>query len=282
MPDARALLREPLLHFLLLGALLFLAYGWLNNAGFAAKDEIVVSRSQVDGLVTQFEKVWQRAPTAEERQALVESWVRDEIFYREAIAMGLEQDDPVVRRRLSQKIQFIMDTGADAGPPSDAELQGWLDEHADQYRVPATYTLRQHFFDPARHGESVDAIVAQAQRALTAGREVHGDPTMLPAALEGRAADVERAFGAEFEQALRTLPVGGWQGPVRSTFGLHLVELEARTESRAATLAEARPEIARDLLQARSEASQEAYYRRLRDKYAVRIEDDAESSAPAG
>jgi hypothetical protein len=276
------LLREPLLHFLVLGAFLFFAYGWLNRAGFTAKDEIVVSRSQVDGLVAQFGKVWQRAPTAQERQALVESWVRDEIFYREAIAMGLEQGDPVVRRRLSQKIQFIMDTGADAGPPTDTELQGWLEEHADRYRIPASYALRQVYFDPARQGDGVDAAVTRAQRALSAGQEVTGDPTMLPASLEGRAADVERTFGAEFEQALRTLPVGGWQGPVRSAFGLHLVELASRSDGRAATLAEARPEVARDLLQARSEASQEAYYRRLRDKYAVRIEDDAQAAAPAG
>lgn len=276
------LAREPLLHFLLLGALLFLAYGWLNRAGFTARDEIIVSRSQVDGLVAQFEKVWQRAPTAQEREALVESWVRDEIFYREAIAMGLEQGDPVVRRRLSQKIQFIMDTGADAGPPTDAELQAWLDEHSDRYRIPAAYALRQMYFDPARHGEELDAAIAQARRALAAGQDATGDPTMLPASLEGRAADVERTFGAEFEQTLRTLPVGGWQGPVRSTFGLHLVELASRSDSRAATLAQARAEVARDLLQARSEAAQEAYYRRLRDKYAVRVEDDALAAAPAG
>lgn len=278
----RRLLREPLLHFLLLGALLFLAYGWLNRAGFAAKDEIVVSQEQVEGLITQFEKVWQRSPTVEERQALIESWVRDEIFYREAIAMGLEQGDPVVRRRLSQKIQFIMDTGADAGPPTDAELQAWLDEHADRYRIPASYVFRQRLFDPARHGAGLDAAIAEARRALAAGDDAVGDPTMLPEALEGRAADVERAFGAEFEQALRTLPVGGWQGPVRSTFGLHLVEIASRTDGRAATLAEARPEIARDLLQARSEAAQEAYYRGLRDKYVVRIEDRAQAAAPAG
>ena len=278
----RRLLREPLLHFLLLGVLLFLAYGWLNRAGFAAKDEIVVSRSQVDGLVMQFEKVWQRAPTADERQALVDSWVRDEIFYREALAMGLEQGDPVVRRRLSQKIQFIMDTGAEAGPPTDAELQRWLDDHADRYQIPTGYALRQHFFDPARHGDGLDAAVEKARRALAAGSKVVGDPTMLPAALVGRSADVERAFGPEFEQALQTLPIGGWQGPVRSTYGVHLVELESRTDGRAATLADVRPEVARDYLQAASEAAQEAYYQDLLGKYAVRVEEDAQVSAPAG
>jgi len=278
----RRLLREPLLHFLLLGALLFLAYGWLNRAGLVAPDEIVVSRNQVEGLVMQFERVWQRAPTGEERQALIESWVRDEVFCREALAMGLEQDDPVVRRRLSQKVQFILDTGSDSAPPTDAELQGWLDERADQYRVEATYALRQAYFDPARHGERLEADMAEARRALQAGRATAGDATMLPGTLAGGAAEVERIFGAEFEQALRTLPVGDWQGPVRSAFGLHLVELASRTDSRPALLAEVRPEVARDLMQARAQAAQDAQYARLRSRYAIRIEDESAAATPSG
>jgi hypothetical protein len=273
------LLREPLLHFLLLGALLFLAYGWLNRAGLAAPDEIVVSRSQVEGLVMQFERVWQRNPTAEEREALVESWVRDEVFYREALAMGLDQDDQVVRRRLSQKVQFILDTGSESTVPTDLELQDWLDGHADRYRIEPTYSLRQVYFDPARHGERLDAVMAAAKRALAEGREAPGDPTMLPAAIEGGAADIERTFGAEFEQALRTLPVGAWHGPVRSAFGLHLVTLEARTDARPARLEDVRPEVVRDLMQARTEAAQDALYRDLRAKYAVRIKGDSTAAA---
>jgi hypothetical protein len=274
----RPLLREPLLHFLLLGALLFLAYGWLNRAGLSAPDEIVVSQSQVEGLVMQFERVWQRGPTTDERQALIDSWVRDEVFYREALAMGLEQDDPVVRRRLSQKVQFILDTGSQSAAPTDAELQAWLDAHADRYRVEPTYSLRQVYFDPARHGDGVAAALAKAQRALASGNVSVGDPTMLPAEREGRATEIERTFGPEFERALRDLPVGGWQGPVRSAFGLHLVELTARTDAREASLAEARPEVARDLMEARTESAQEALYENLRARYEIRIE----AEAPAG
>jgi hypothetical protein len=192
--------------------------------------------------------------------------------------MGLEQDDPVVRRRLSQKVQFILDTGSESGVPTDAELQAWLEANPERYRVEATYALNQHYFDPDRHGERIESIVAQAQRALAAGRPATGDPTMLPAELEGRATEIERTFGPEFELALRDLPVGGWQGPVRSAFGLHLVELTARTNAREASLAEARPEVARDRMEARAESAQEALYQGLRAKYAVRIEPEA----PAG
>lgn len=267
----RRLLREPLVHFLLLGALLFAAYGWLNGSGFGARNEILVTQPLVEGLVTQFERVWRRPPTAEERQTLIESWVRDEVFYREAIAMGLERDDPVVRRRLSQKVQFILDSGAPAAP-TEAELQRWLDEHADTYRLDPTYVLQQVFFDASRHGGNADAAVEAAKRALAANRKVAGDATMLPATLSGSASDVARNFGAEFETALRSLPVGSWQGPVRSSFGLHLVLLDGRTDGRLASLPEVRDAVARDLDQARAKAADEAYYRRLRDKYVVRIE----------
>ena len=276
----RGLVREPLVHFLLLGALLFVLYGWLNRQGFAAPDEILVSHQQVEGLVLQFERVWQRTPTAAERQALIDSWVRDEVYYREALAMGLERDDPVVRRRMSQKIQFILDSGAPAAP-TDAELQRWLDDHADKYRIEPSYALQQVYFDPARRGEKAESDVATALRALAGGRAVTGDSTMLPERLDGSATEVARTFGDEFESALRTIPVGSWQGPVESGFGLHLVRLEKREDGRVARLADVRDTVERDLLHAKAQAANDAYYESLRSKYAVRVEDEPQP-APGG
>jgi hypothetical protein len=275
----RRLLREPLVHFLLLGALLFAAYGWLNQGGFGARDEILVSKQQVEGLVMQFERVWQRPPTADEKQALVDGWVRDEVFYREALAMGLEQDDPVVRRRMSQKVQFIVDSGTDAAP-TDAELQRWLDEHADQYRREPSYAMQQVYFDPARHGDGTANTLEAARSALEAGENIAGDSTMLPAEIVGGASEVARSFGDEFERNLRQLPVGSWQGPVRSPFGLHLVRIRERDEGRPALLSEVRTDVARDLSNARAKAAGDAYYERLRAKYVVRIEDGSSASPP--
>jgi len=274
------LLREPLVHFLLLGALLFAAYGWLNAQGFTARDEIVVSRAQVDGLVTQFERVWRRPPTESEKQSLIDGWVRDEVYYREALAMGLEQDDPVVRRRMSQKLQFIVDSGRPAAP-TEAELQAFLDEHADQYRLAPRYVLRQVYFDPAKHADRTEAVVTDAMASLTRGGEVEGDPTMLPGWLAGDATDVSRQFGEEFEGSLRTLPVGSWQGPVRSGFGLHLVRIEERVDGKPAVLSDVRGEVERDFAHARTQAASEAWFERLRAKYVVRVEADAAPS-PAG
>ncbi len=277
----RRLLREPLVHFLGLGALLFLLYGWLQGGVLNAPDEIVVSRGQLQSLKAQFERAWQRPPTSQELQGLVDSWVREEIFYREGLAAGLDRDDPIVRRRVGQKVEFMIDATPTAAP-SDGELQAWLDANPDKYAVEARYSLRQVYFNPERHGTKLEAVVAAAQRALAAGARDVGDSTLLPAALTDAAAfEIEGQFGAEFAESLKTMPIGGWQGPVRSAYGVHLVELGSRTAGRPATLDEVRAAVERDLLQARSSAAKEAVYEKLLSKYKIRIESVSTTAATA-
>ena len=275
----RRFLREPLLHFLCLGAALFGLYGWLNRALPGAQNEIVVSRGQLQSLQAQFERVRQRAATPEELQGLLDNWIREEIFYREGLAMGLDRDDPVVRRRVGQKLEFILD-GMTPAAPSTEELQAWLDTHQAAYRIEATYSLRQVYFDPARHGKRLEAEMAAARRALELGESAAGDSTMLPESLQAaRAFEVVRIFGSDFTDALETLPVGAWHGPVRSGFGLHLVELTAHQVGRDATLEEVRAEVERDLLQARTREASDAFYERLRSNYTVRIESPGATAA---
>lgn len=275
----RRLLREPLVHFLGLGALLFLLYGWVRGGVLDAPDEIVVSRWQLESLQMQFQRVRQRLPTPEELQGLVDSWVREEVFYREGLAAGLDRDDPVVRRRVGQKIEFMMDVAPQV-EPTNAELQSWLDAHADRYTIEPRYSLRQIYFDPARHGKKIDETIAAALSALKARKPVAGDLTMLPAELDAAtASDIERQFGVEFAKSLKGLPVGGWNGPLRSEFGLHLVELSASDPGRPATLGEVRAGVERDLQEARSEAAKKAYYEELRAKYTVRVESGTAAKA---
>ena len=279
----KRLIREPLVHFFLLGAALFALYGWLNREGFNAPDEIVVSSGQIRNLREQFERVWQRAPTQEELRGLIDGWVREEIFYREALAMGLDRDDPVVRRRMTQKVQFIID-GATPAAPTTEELQAWLDEHPEKYAVEPTYSLRQIYFDPGRPKSDLEVDLAAARRALDRGQPVAGDSSMLPSTLTAASAsEVVRTFGSYFERELRGLQVGSWQGPLRSGFGLHFVELTARTAGRNATLEEVRTAVERDLLHARTQEANAAAYDRLRANYAVRIEGgDLAVAEPAG
>ena len=278
----RRLLREPLLHFLVIGALLFGVYGLLNRGSVGAPDEIVVSRGQMQNLRLQFERVWQRPATQQELQGLIDNWVREEILYREGVTLGLDRDDSVVRRRVAQKLEFIVESAAPA-PPTDVELQAWLDAHAGDYQIEPVYSLRQVYFDPARHGDRLDAAVTAAKRALAAGMPVDGDATLLPPSLDSASAhDVRRTFGDEFADALKTLPVHDWQGPVTSAFGVHLVTLAPHAPARAATLAEVRAEVQRDLAHARLQEANAAFYEKLRSKYAVRIETSEATGDPAG
>jgi len=279
----RRLLREPLLHFFLIGALMFGVYGWLHRDSLSSANEILVTRAQLQNLQLQFERVWQRSATKQELQGLVDNWVKEEIFYREGITMGLDRDDPVVRRRIGQKLEFILES-ATPPAPTDAELQAWLDAHHGDYEIEPTYSLRQVYFDPARHGARLEADMAAARRALQSGQAVAGDTTMLPPAMEAVAAiDVVRVFGNEFGEALKALPVGGWQGPVPSGFGLHLVELTVKEAARPATLADVRARVERDLLRARTEEANAVFYSKLRANYAVRIEgSDRAVADPAG
>jgi parvulin-like peptidyl-prolyl isomerase len=275
------LLREPLLHFFAVGALLFGAYGVMHQGSANSPDEIVVSRGQLQNLQLQFERVWQRPATGEELQALIDNWVKEEIFYREGVNLGLDRDDAVVRRRIGQKLEFIVESAAPS-PPTDAELQAWLDAHASDYQIEPTYSLHQVYFDPARHNK-VDSVIAAARRALAAGKLVAGDATMLPSSVDAvSASEAQRVFGGEFVGRLSALPVGGWQGPVPSTFGVHLVALTRHDPARLATLAEARAEVERDLSHARLQQANAAFYDKLRAKYAVRIEGAGAVAEPAG
>jgi len=278
----RRLLREPLLHFFVLGATLFALYGWLHRGALDTRSEIFVSRGQVSSLQAQFERVWQRPATADELQHLVDNWVREEIFYREGLAMGLDRDDPVVRRRVGQKVEFIIESAAPAAPTT-AELQAWLDAHAADYAIDPRYSLRQVYFDPQRHGANLQRDIASARRVLTGGSNDAGDSTLLPFEMQGATqSDVERDFGVEFTAALKDLPTGRWHGPVESSFGLHLVNLSERVGAHAPPLDQVRAEVERDLLQSRTHQANAEMYERLRANYRVRVEGADAPGEPAG
>jgi hypothetical protein len=275
----RRILREPLLHFLLLGALLFWLYGALNPGGLDAPDEIVVDRARVEVLTAQFKRTWQRPPTQEELQGLVDAWVREEVYYREGVALQLERDDAVVRRRVAQKLKDMADAQTPA-EASEVELQAWLDLHPEDYRIAPRYTLRQVYFNPERHGQRLDAEVAAALAALARDSNTAlGDATMLPDSLDAASApELARVYGEAFATAVAALPVGGWQGPIASGFGVHLVEIRSREPSRLPPLDEVRAAVERDLLRTRADQSAEAFYQSLRQRYPVRIEADIDTA----
>jgi predicted pyridoxine 5'-phosphate oxidase superfamily flavin-nucleotide-binding protein len=255
--------------------LLFALYGWLNRNLSLTPGEVVVDQSRVALLAAQFERTWQRQPARKELQGLVDDWVRDEIIYREGLAQGVDRNDEIVRRRVVQKMSFLVD-GMAADVPTEADLQNWLREHPDDFLVAPSYTLRQVYFDPARHGDVLASVVESAMASLQRNPNAPvGDATLLPASMsEAEAGEVARTFGNDFANALAPLPDGRWAGPVPSGFGVHLVRIDARTPGRVPALAEVREAVERDLLHARSRKAAEVFYDSLRELYTVKMEAD--------
>jgi len=274
----KRILQEPLFHFLLLGLAIFAAYSLVSARSATAPDEIVVTMGQVEHLAAGFSKAWQRPPTPEELAGLVRDRVREEVYYREAIALGLDKDDTVIRRRLRQKMEFISDDIAAQTEPSEADLKAYYSAHADAFRIEPRFTFSQIYLNPDRHGEN---LAGDAMRLLAQLNEAGeksdpamlGDTTLLPYRLTNAAAsEVASQFGQAFAAKLPDLTPGQWQGPVESGYGLHLVLISERTAARLPPLTEVREAVRRDWESAKRREANEKFYQDLLKRYTVRIE----------
>ncbi len=276
------ILKEPLLHFLLLGLLLFLLYGKVAPPS-AEGNRITVSRGAIAGLATQFQATWSRPPTAVELNGLVDSYVRDEILFREGVALGLVKDDPVIKRRVRQKLEVLIEEESRAGGASDAELTAYLSRNAVKFRMPPVLSFEQVLFDPANYGDQLDSALTASLAALNKGAtlESQGKGSMLPSRVDKVPLDlVVRDFGDEFGKALETATVGQWLGPVRSGFGAHLVRISERTPGYVPTLEEARQAVTREWENDQRVAALAGNYARLLKDYDVVIEGENAEATP--
>ena len=271
----RRLLREPLVHFLALGLALFVLYDAVSGARGGADRRIVVDDAAVAAIVRMHQGTWKRTPTPAELRSLVDAYVREEVLYREGVAMRLDRDDPVIRRRVQQKLAVLAEeTGAKVAP-SDAELEAYLSKHADRYARPAIVGFDQVMFDPSKRGAALQADVGVALVRLRAGvsPDTLGDSALLPVTTDAIATDLlARDYGESFAAAVDALPIGSWSGPVASGYGTHLVRLNRRTPGRPATLQEVRAAVERDWENERRATASEAYYRDALRKYDVVID----------
>ncbi len=270
-----------MLHFLLIGGLLFFAYGRLNPAD-PAGERIVVSQAVVDDLARQYQTRWMRPATEQELTGLVEAHVRDEIMFREGVALGLDRDDPVIKRRVRQKLDVMAEEQLARSAPTDADLQAYLTQHAERFARPVRVSFEQIYFDGSAPVAEVERAATAARAALARGSKpaALGQPTLLPASVEQLPLDlIARDFGSGFAEQVGLLPIGEWSGPLASSLGAHLVRVSARAPATAPPLDEVRQQVAREWENERRELSREASYRKLRERYAVTIERAAVSAA---
>ena len=268
------LLREPLLHFLIIGAVLFGVYQWTSGEE-AASDEIIVSTGQIASLQAIFSQTWQRRPTVDETQALVNEYIRDEVLYREGIAMGLDRDDAIVRRRIRQKMEFVADLTGDL-QPTDSELQAFVAEHPDRFSGEPSVSFIQVYF-PAGAKAASEAEIERLRLALNEGTS--DASTAGSAFLAGSdfrdltISEVAQTFGADFAASIDKATPGAWIGPVASGYGKHLVRVLDRVEAREAPFEQIRDAARREWLHARKLAADNALYQELRSRYVIKVED---------
>lgn len=283
----RRWLREPALQFLLIGTGLFLAYGWLHGRASFSRDTIVITEGRVEQLAAGFAGLHRRPPTREELDGMVQDAVREEILYREAMALHLDADDVIVRRHLAQKLQFVSEDTHPVPEPTQAQLRDFLAQHPQQFQAERGYSFTQVFLNPQRHGSQLQA---DAQRLLAALRTAPddaalvkgGDPFLLDSHFERLpAGETARLFGADFEKALRTIATGQWQGPVTSSLGTHLVLLRLRDEPGPPQLADIQAEVRRAWMNEQRELANARFYAELRRRYDVKVELPAVSAEPA-
>jgi hypothetical protein len=280
------LFREPLLHFLLAGALLFGAFAWLNRGEDASGDvdtTIRVTERELTWLAETWGRQWQRPPTDVELQGLVTDYLREELLAREARGLELDRDDIIVRRRLAQKMDFILEDTARLASPTEAELRARYDEDPARFSAPARVSFQSVFFSAEKRGDRAATDARAALTRLTSGASDPdparlGDSTLLPDRME--AADEQEiagVFGPDLARTVAGFAPGGWVGPVESEFGLHLVRVTERREPEVRTFEAVRTELEEEWRRRANESARQAYFKGLLERYDIAATDGVRS-----
>ena len=278
LPTVKRWLGEPLIHFLLIGAFLFALDRYLQppSGGTPSSKQIQLSLDDLSQMVILFQSQWRREPTAQELARLVENKVQEEILYREALAMGLEKDDTIVKRRMAQKLRFLAEDVAAAREPDTAELRSWFDKNKAKFAQPSRVSFRHLYFSPDRRGQraredaakALSKLAGQTQDAKLAA--TLADPFMSQDYYRDRAPDyLGKEFGPQFAQAVAKLTPGSWQGPVESGFGWHLVFVDTVIPGRVPAFEEIEPDVKTAWLGEQKALAWEKAYAEMRAKYTV-------------
>ena len=281
-----SILRAPFVHVLLLGVLLYGAYAWWQqgqDTPRAAPDEIVLDAEEIGALADAWKRKRGRRPSRLELEGLVQTRLREEILSREAIAMNLDRGDPMIRRTLAQKVEFLVDNITSMREPTEAELTAFLAANPERFRRHGRVAFEQRFFNADRRGAKLEQDVAAALKALQQDPQAEvGDVSMLPDAspLETER-EIANSFGPAFAGALMALEGEGWQGPVRSTYGIHLVRIRDREAGSQPPLEAIRPVVREAVRDEQRRQAEAELYERLRERYRIEIDEtEIERLAP--
>ncbi len=280
-----ALIREPLVHFLLIGAFIFGVYTVFQPT--ETTHQILISPSLVNRLATAWETQWRKPPTASELASLIETYLKEEIFYREAINMGLDQDDLMIRRWLAQKLDFLSQDMTPPHEPTDNELRAYFEAHQGEFRELPKLSFRQIFFNPDQRGENTQE---DAEKVL---KQLKSHPSLADgiSALGDRFSlnhdyilidptEVAQLFGNSFADTLFALKSDQWQGPIYSEYGWHLVKIDLKIPEKPANFAENKDDIRSRLKDEQRAMVKRQFYQQLRDRYTIQLDQTVSENYP--
>jgi hypothetical protein len=273
----RRLLDEPLAHFLALALAIFAAYAVLNPTEPKRPDRIIVTQAKIQQLAHFFTMSSRRLPTAEEIKGLTDEYIKEEIYYREALALGLDKEDTLIRRRLRLRMELLSQIEAEGFVPTEAELAEHLQANLSKFESEPMMALRQVYLNPERRGSTINqdiiSLLAKLRDSETAEPNMLGDATLLPSELPLTAkSSIGQVFGPEFADKLDHEATDQWFGPIRSSFGLHIVRITERRPGQIPNLSEVRSAVAREWSNAKRNVIEEARFQNLLQRYQVSIE----------
>ena len=279
-----ALLREPLFQFLVLGTALFGLFHLIDKKKAEAPERIVISSARIANLADGFARTWQRPPGGEELQGLVDDYIRDEVFYREGRAAGLDRDDVIIRRRVRQKMEFFAED-ASIPEPTDDQLAAYLQSNPERFKTEGRLTFRQVFLSATRRTETIDRDSKQVATALASAdaavdTTTLGDPFLLGEEFKALSQhEMAGVFGDGFAKRLSAMEPGRWQGPVSSSFGQHFVYISERISGSLPPLDAVRDAVRREWSNARRLEAEQKLYASLRQRYEIVVETPPSKSA---
>lgn len=260
----KKIIKEPLVHFLLLGWLIFAVYQWRQGPDMG--DTVEVSAQTVTTLANQYRKTWMRDPTRQELQQAIDHFVANQLFAERAFELGMHHDDPVVARRMRMKMELLNELAV--MPPSEGEAAEYFDANTEKYSRGATYSFEHRFFAD----DTSDATLSAAGEALNSGEEMAGSPSLFAQTYDNTSdIQVARVFGSEFVEQLQALTLGQWQGPLPSPLGWHFVRLSERRQLPPPLLSEIYDQVVRDILNERRELARQEQLQALLDEKVIKI-----------
>lgn len=273
-------LKEPLLHFLLIGSIIFGLFALLNPEETSFSDNrIVVSSGDIERLSANWTKKRSRPPTEAELQILIDSYIREEVFYREAIALGLDKNDTILRRRMMQKMEFLSNDLADLRQPDEATLNQYFQENLAKYELPARISFSHIYFSVAKRSEHIYEDVEKTLTAILASKEADifplemGDPFMHQNVFTLETPfEIVRLFGQGFAESLFQLQINNWQGPVESGYGLHLVRVTEKVDASIPELASVVDKVRNDWILEQRRKVNKDIYERFKQRYEIVVE----------